>query len=74
MLWAEAPMIFPITAKMEQPVKNHLLPKISDSRPTRARPTEKPTVHDVASQMTLGEGPMASSMRESVLAGSTHPR
>jgi hypothetical protein len=74
MLCAVAPTMLPISPRIEDARKNHLLPKISDRRPTRVNPIAKPAVQDMETQMRFGDGPMAWLMRERVLAGSTHPR
>jgi hypothetical protein len=67
-------MIVPIRPSREQEMKNHLLPKISDRRPTRVKPTARPAVQLMETQIMFGDGPMAALMRLRVLDGSTQPR
>ena len=55
-------------------MKNHRLPKMSDNRPTSVKPTANPSVHEMATQVMFGDGPMAALMSDKVLAGRTHPR
>lgn len=55
-------------------MKNHRLPKMSDSRPTRVKPTASPRVQEMATQVIFGDGPMAALISANVFAGSTHPR
>jgi hypothetical protein len=52
----------------------HLLPKISDKRPTSVKPMAKPAVQEMPTQMMSGDGPMAALINVSVLAGNTQPR
>ena len=74
MLCAVAPTMLPINPRMEDVMKNHLLPKISERRPTSVKPIAKPAVQEMETQMRFGDGPIAWLMRERVLAGNTHPR
>ena len=74
MLCAVAPIIFPIKPRMDETMKNHLRPKISDNRPTSVNPIAKPAVHEMETQIRFGDGPMAWLMSERVLEGRTHPR
>jgi hypothetical protein len=55
-------------------MKNHLLPKISERRPTSVNPIAKAAVHEIDTQIRLGEGPISALMRASVFDGNTHPR
>lgn len=74
MLWALAPMMFPIRPRTDAAMKNHLLPKMSERRPTSVKPTAKAAVQDMETQMMLGDGPMAALIKVRVLAGRTHPK
>jgi hypothetical protein len=67
-------MMLPISPRMEEQMKNHRLPKMSDSRPTRVKPTASPAVQEMETQIMFGEGPMAALMRVRVFEGSTQPR
>jgi hypothetical protein len=73
-LWALAPMMFPIKPRTDEAMKNHLLPKMSERRPTSVKPTAKAAVHDMETQMMLGDGPIAALISVRVLAGRTHPK
>lgn len=73
-LLAFAPIMFPTRPSIDEPMKNHLRPKMSDSRPTSVKPTANPAVHEMPTHIMCGDGPMAASMRPSVFAGRTHPR
>jgi hypothetical protein len=66
--------MLPIKPKIDEQMKNHLLPKISEIRPTSVKPTAKPAVQLMLTQIRLGEGPIASLIRLRVLDGNTHPR
>lgn len=55
-------------------MKNHRLPKMSESQPTRVKPTARPSVQEMATQVMFGDGPIAALISANVLAGSTHPR
>ena len=59
MLCAVAPMMFPIKPRIEETMKNHRRPNMSDNRPTRVKPMAKPAVHEMETQIRLGDGPMA---------------
>ena len=74
MFCAAAPITVPINPSIEEQMKNHRRPKISEMRPTRVNPTAKPAVHEIDTQMMLGDGPIAALMRARVLDGNTHPR
>lgn len=74
MLWALAPMIVPIKPSTEDTMKNHLRPKISESRPTSVNPIANPAVHEMETQIRFGEGPIAWLIRDRVFDGRTHPR
>lgn len=74
MLCAVAPTMLPIKPRMEETMKNHLLPKISERRPTSVKPMAKPAVQEMETQMRFGEGPMAWLISERVFEGRTHPR
>lgn len=67
-------MVLPTSPSIDEAMKNHRRPNISDNRPTSVKPIAKPAVHEMPTQMMLFEGPIAALMRLSVLAGSTHPR
>jgi hypothetical protein len=53
---------------------HHRLPNILDKRPTSVKPMAKPAVHEIPTQMILGEGPIAALMSARVFAGRTHLR
>jgi hypothetical protein len=53
---------------------HHLLPNISDRRPTRVKPMAKPVVHEMPTHIILGEGPIAALISARVFARRTHPR
>jgi hypothetical protein len=74
MLCALAPMMFPIRPSIDEQIKNHLRPKISESRPTSVKPMANPAVQEMPTQMMSGDGPIAALMRLNVFAGRTHPR
>jgi hypothetical protein len=67
-------MMLPIRPRTDEAMKNHRLPKMSERRPTRVKPTAKAAVHDIETQMMLGDGPIAALINVRVLAGSTHPK
>lgn len=48
----------PIKASADDPIKNHLLPKRSERRPTNVYPTARVNVHARATQVIFLEGPM----------------
>jgi hypothetical protein len=89
MLRALAPIMVPIRARTEAETMNltnissamisgpedphHLLPNISDRRPTRVKPMAKPAVHEIPTHIILGEGPIAALMSARVFASRTHP-
>jgi hypothetical protein len=74
MLCALAPTMFPTSPNIDDVMKNHRLPNISDSRPTSVNPMAKPAVHEIETQMMFGEGPIAALISVRVFAGRTHPR
>jgi hypothetical protein len=74
MLCALAPTMFPIKPKIEDVMKNHRLPKMSDSRPTSVKPIAKPAVHEIETHIMFGEGPIAALISVRVLEGRTHPK
>jgi hypothetical protein len=90
MLWALAPIMVPTKARADAAIMNlvnisdatvllpqypyHLLPNMSDSRPTSVKPMAKPAVHEMPTQMMFGDGPIAASMSVRVFAGKTHPK
>jgi len=47
---------------------------LSESLPTRENPIVNPSVQAKATQVIFGEPPKDALIRESVLAGNTHPR
>jgi hypothetical protein len=83
-------MMVPIRARIEAAIMNltnissamisgaedphHLLPNLSDRRPTRVKPMAKPAVHEMPTHIIWGEGPIAALMSARVFAGRTHPR
>jgi hypothetical protein len=74
MLCALAPMMFPTRPSIDEQMKNHLRPKMSDNRPTSVKPMANPAVHEMPTQIMSGDGPIAALMRLSVFAGRTHPK
>lgn len=61
-LLAVAPMMHPIRDRAFVPMVSHFRPKMSLRRPKRRNPTPDPSVQAVATQLMLGEGPIASLM------------
>lgn len=70
---AVAATMFPTTANIFPPMKNHLRPKISDRRPTSRKATESARVLESATQLMFLDGPKSVFNKPRTFEESTQP-